>query len=89
MRLSVDALKHAQAVAACGRRAAASDVGVAVTLLRAGLEGARLNVQINLSSIGDQAYVDAVRAEAQRLASQAFDLARDALETSKAAAGGV
>ena len=41
MRLSVDALKHAQAVAAHGHRAAASDVGVAVALLRAGLRGAR------------------------------------------------
>ena len=44
-----------------GHRAAASDVGVAVALLRAGLRGARLNVEINLGGITDAAYGDAVR----------------------------
>jgi formiminotetrahydrofolate cyclodeaminase len=79
MRLSVDALKNAQAVAARGHRAAASDVGVALALLQAGLEGARLNVRVNLAGIGDQAYVEAVKAESERLAGQMSGLVRDAI----------
>jgi formiminotetrahydrofolate cyclodeaminase len=79
MRLSVDALKHAQTIAAHGHRAASSDVGVALALLQAGLEGARLNVRINLGGISDRAYVDAVTAEAERLAGQMSGLVRDAI----------
>lgn len=79
MRLSVDALKHAEAVARHGRRAASSDIGVALALLQAGLEGARLNVRINLGGIGDKAYVDAVKAESERLAGQISGLVRDAM----------
>jgi formiminotetrahydrofolate cyclodeaminase len=79
MRLSVDAIKHAQAVAAHGHRAASSDVGVALALLQAGLEGARLNVRVNLAGISDQAYVDAVTGESERLAGQMCGLVRDAI----------
>lgn len=79
MRLSVDALKQAQAVARNGHRAATSDVGVALALLQAGLEGARLNVRVNLAGISDQAYVEAVKAESERLAGQMSGLVRDAI----------
>jgi formiminotetrahydrofolate cyclodeaminase len=67
MRLSALGLTHAEAVAAHGHRAAASDVGVAVALLRAGLHGARLNVDINLGGSSDAAYRDAVEGEVARL----------------------
>ena len=67
MRLSAAALGDGQIVARHGHAAAASDAGVAAALLRAGLEGARLNVEINLQSNDDQAYVDAVRTEVARL----------------------
>ncbi|HMD35210.1 MAG TPA: cyclodeaminase/cyclohydrolase family protein [Vicinamibacterales bacterium] len=66
-RLSADALKHADAVAAHGHSGASSDVGVAIELLCAGRRGALLNVEINLGGIEDTAYVAAVRAEAGRL----------------------
>ena len=79
MRLSVDALKQAQAVAAHGHRAASSDVGVALALLQAGLEGARLNVRVNLGGISDRAYAEAVTAESERLAGQMSGLVRDAV----------
>jgi formiminotetrahydrofolate cyclodeaminase len=79
MRLSVEALKHAQAIAAHGHRAASSDVGVALALLQAGLEGARLNVRVNLGGITDRAYTEAVTAEAERLAGQMSGLVRDAI----------
>jgi formiminotetrahydrofolate cyclodeaminase len=67
MRLSAMALKQAEVVAAHGHRAASSDVGVAVALLGAGFRGARLNVEINLGSLSDQAYVEAVKGELERL----------------------
>lgn len=81
MRLSSSALDHAAAIAVHGHRAAASDVGVAVALLRAGLQGARLNIEINVSSVSDGAYVDAVRGEAGRLSERAAHAA-DAAEAS-------
>ncbi len=67
VRLSASALAAADIVAANGHAAAASDVGVAVALLRAGLHGARLNVDINLDGLRDAAYVSATRAEIARL----------------------
>ena len=57
MRLSAAALDAGERSSPPhGHRAAASDVGVAVALLRAGLRGARLNVEINLGGIADAAY---------------------------------
>jgi formiminotetrahydrofolate cyclodeaminase len=79
MRLSIDGLKQAQVVARHGLRAASSDVGVALALLQAGLEGARLNVRVNLGTLADAAYADAVRAESERLTGQSSDLVRDAI----------
>lgn len=67
MRLSAMALKQAEAIAAHGHRAASSDVGVAVALIGAGFRGARLNVEINLGSLSDSAYVEAVKGELERL----------------------
>jgi formiminotetrahydrofolate cyclodeaminase len=67
MRLSAMALKQAETVAAHGHRAASSDVGVAAALIGAGFHGARLNVEINLGSLADSAYVEAVKGELERL----------------------
>jgi formiminotetrahydrofolate cyclodeaminase len=68
MRLSAQALDAAKAVEAHGNPSASSDVGVAIALLGAGLEGARLNVDVNLGSIRDDAYARAVAEEVERLA---------------------
>ncbi|OLC48957.1 MAG: hypothetical protein AUH43_08475 [Acidobacteria bacterium 13_1_40CM_65_14] len=67
MRWSAQALDAATIVAAHGNPAASSDVGVAVALLRAGLEGARLNVDVNLSGIRDERYSSAVASEVREL----------------------
>lgn len=67
VRLSARALAAADIVAANGHAAAASDVGVAIALLRAGRQGARLNVDINLNGLHDEAYVATTRAEIERL----------------------
>lgn len=66
-RLSAAALKQAEVVAAHGHRAAASDAGVAVGLLRAGLHGAALNVEANLAGMSDAPYKEATAAEISRL----------------------
>ena len=78
MRQSAAALGLSTAVAAHGHRAAASDVGVAVALLRAGLRGARLNVEINVGSISDGEYAGAVAAEAARVSGAASRAADEA-----------
>jgi formiminotetrahydrofolate cyclodeaminase len=70
MRLSVEAATEGRTVAARGHRAAASDVGVALALLQAGLEGARLNVRVNVPDLTDRPYVEAVNAETARLVDQ-------------------
>jgi len=79
VRLSGAALSAAETIADNGHGGAASDVGVAVALLRAGLHGARLNVEINLGSVRDEAYASAIRSEVERLA----QLARDASEAAE------
>jgi formiminotetrahydrofolate cyclodeaminase len=71
VRMSAAALEQAAIVAAHGHRAAGSDVGVGVALLRAGLRGARLNVEINIGSITDAGYASAVTAEITRLSESA------------------
>ena len=81
MRLTVIALRHARAVAQHGHRAAASDVGVALALLAAGARGARLNVDVNLASLTDGSYVEAVKAERERLSADAAETA-DAAQAS-------
>jgi formiminotetrahydrofolate cyclodeaminase len=78
IRLSAAALDQAVGVAAVGHRAAASDVGVAVALLRAGMRGARLNVDINIGGVSDAAYAEAVAGEANRLANDATRAADEA-----------
>jgi methenyltetrahydrofolate cyclohydrolase len=77
MKFSADALELARIVAEHGNQSAASDVGVAIALLRAGLHGARLNVDVNLSGKDDADAVE-VRGEAQRYEVRAAEVARAA-----------
>lgn len=82
MRACHQALGGAVVVARNGNRNAASDVGVAIELLLAGLRGAGLNVDINLGGLTDQAFVARARAERQALEREATadaDKARAAL----------
>jgi len=73
MRTCRDALRHAVVVARNGNRNATSDVGVAIELLMAGIKGAGLNVDINLTGMSDQPYVERVRWERQDLELTASD----------------
>jgi formiminotetrahydrofolate cyclodeaminase len=81
MRGAVRALEQARVVAAHGYRSAASDVLVAVALLMAGAAGAGANVDVNLDTVADAVYRDAVRADAQRLM-EAAERSAEAVESS-------
>lgn len=68
MRACGEAMMHGAAIGEFGNPNASSDVQVGLELLGAGLRGAKLNVDINLESIADAAYADAVRVEVVQLA---------------------
>jgi formiminotetrahydrofolate cyclodeaminase len=71
MRACAAALEQGTIVARFGNLNARSDVQVGFELLAAALRGAKLNVDINLESLKDVAYVSAVRDEAEQLADAA------------------
>src|SRR4051812_20257435 len=78
VRLSAAALSEAAPIAAHCYDAAASDVGVAIALLRAGAHGARLNVEINMASVSDVAWAGDAAAELIRWRDAAGRAADDA-----------
>lgn len=80
MRTCGDALEQSTIVAELGSRNARSDVQVGVELLAAGIRGARLNVDVNLQSLKDVAYVKAVRDEAESLAHAAARITGPAVQ---------
>jgi methenyltetrahydrofolate cyclohydrolase len=67
MRHCVEALALAPAVMELGNENATTDAEVGVGLLKAGLQGAGANVEINLGSLKDAGYVARVREESARL----------------------
>ena len=67
MRACAAATEHGPVIRELGLASASSHVQVGVALLRAGLQGAKLNVEINLESVKDAAYVASVREEIDRL----------------------
>jgi len=67
MRLCSSALYEATEIAARSRRSTVGDIGVAMALLRAAAEGARLTIDANLGAIKDDAYVKTVREEFQMM----------------------
>jgi len=73
MRLCQQALRGAVIVASNGSRKTTSDVGVAVELLGAALRGARLNVDINLAGLQDDAITERIREEVDKLVSDAAE----------------
>jgi len=77
-RLSAAALASAAVIAAHGHRAASSDAGVAVALLRAGTRGARLNVEINIGGLSDSESAKATAEELTRLCEAAARAADEA-----------
>ena len=77
MRLSASALYEATEVAAHARRSTVGDIGVAVVLLRAVVEGARLTIDANLGALTDAAYIETVREEFRTLVERAAQAATE------------
>jgi formiminotetrahydrofolate cyclodeaminase len=67
MRRCAETISFAPVITTLGNPNAASDAQVANELLAAALRGAEQNVEVNLGSVKDAAYVERVRAEMQRL----------------------
>jgi formiminotetrahydrofolate cyclodeaminase len=67
MRACQQALRGAVVVAQRGNRRASSDVGVAVELLVAGLRGAALNIDANISGLRDTTFIERVKGEREEL----------------------
>jgi len=78
IRLCAVGLQHAQTVAASSSRAAASEVELAIALLRVGLTGARSNLEARLSSLTDVVYTKAVVEEIAHLSEEGTTAARAA-----------
>jgi glutamate formiminotransferase/formiminotetrahydrofolate cyclodeaminase len=70
-RLSLATLELALVAAVKGRADAASDAGTAAWLARAAVEGAVLNVAINLQTLENEAFVRSCRTEIERVRSLA------------------
>lgn len=81
LRAAAQAIDYGRAVAEHGNRSAASDVGVAIGLLKAAADGAAANVRINLGSLKDEAFKAATEAETSRLAQQAAAHAAAAMQS--------
>jgi formiminotetrahydrofolate cyclodeaminase len=80
MRACERALRDAPAVARFGNPNAVADAAVGSTLLVAALEGAALNVDVNLPGVADQDYRTRAEEERRVLLSSARHLARQTLE---------
>jgi formiminotetrahydrofolate cyclodeaminase len=78
MRLCSSALYEATEVAAHARRSTVGDISVAMTLLRAAADGARLTIIANLGAVTDASYVNTVREEFQTMIERTAQAAADA-----------
>jgi len=72
-RTCVQVMDIAHVVAEKGNKNSISDAAVSVLMAQAGVQGAMLNVRINLSSIKDKEYVQKVSTEIQDLLQSAME----------------
>jgi formiminotetrahydrofolate cyclodeaminase len=75
MALGLRALELAAEAVGKTNANAASDLGVAVLSLRAAIQGAWLNILINIAGIKDRAFTGALREEGQTILTRALSLA--------------
>jgi glutamate formiminotransferase/formiminotetrahydrofolate cyclodeaminase len=71
MEQSMEAMALAKVVAESGMASSASDAGVGALMARAAVEGAWLNVKINVPGIDDQAWVDDLVARGEDIVAKA------------------
>ncbi len=67
MKVAASVLPVAKAMATEGMKSSASDVGVGALCVQTAVEGAFLNVKINVTELEDQAYADILRAEGKAI----------------------
>ena len=67
MRVALESLTVARAMAEIGLPASVSDAGVAALCARAAVHGAYLNVRINAGNLKDAAYVKETLSEAEKM----------------------
>jgi len=79
MRLSCDALPIALAMAEKGNPNSVSDAGVGALCARAAVQGAYLNVRINVKGFADKAYAEKVVREGAEIEKRALALEQQAL----------
>lgn len=84
----LEVLRLTPAVAARGNASAASDAGVAANLAYAGLQGAILNVRINLGSIKDAEFTKGIRATLEEYLAEAATLRQEAMKSVDERIGG-
>lgn len=81
MKNSLEVLQWAKVVAEKGNTNAASDAGVAALMALTSVQGAGMNVKINLPGIKDDAFVDRMKNEVKMIISNATKLQREIVET--------
>ncbi len=79
MQHSYEALTHAKVAAEKGNQNAITDAGVAAHALMAAIEGAALNVRINLGNIEDKEFVEATAKEVERLITEGKKMKEEVL----------
>ena len=80
MKHSFAALEHARFVAEKGNINTITDAGVATHALMAAIEGAALNVRINLGNIKDKSFVDKTAKEIEKIIADGKKLKAEILE---------
>ena len=81
MELAAETLELTASVLGKSNDSAASDLGVSALSLRAAIQGAWLNVLINIGSLKDQALVEDYRAKGEALLAKALPLADEIYDT--------
>jgi methenyltetrahydrofolate cyclohydrolase len=77
MRLTAEALSEARLLAERIRPSTAADAAVAVMLLRAGFDGARMTVEANVGGLADAEYVRTAHDRCRRLSEDAARAAEE------------
>lgn len=75
MELSCEALELAHSILGKFNATAASDLGCAALNLRSAIQGAWMNVRINIAGISDEAFVAEYRSKGEKLLEKALPLA--------------
>ena len=84
MQHSFNAMTHAKVAAEKGNINAITDAGVAAHALMAAMEGAALNVRINLGNIASKSFTDKAAKDVEKLLSEGAKLKSEVLENVEA-----